>query len=737
MSEQENAQNQSYEKELTTLHTEAELLAKVRPSDSFQPPDDEDPIEYEKANRIPLWLHILCFIAVLTMANQIKLPVQNGAIALADIGFIAAFIAVLSHLFFKRKTIHIPWMAPAAIGVFAVANILSQPGLDGAIETAQLAEQLFGGLILFAFMTEHMPRTTLAAVTTAFILNLGVAITQYFLYGYYMTIAPADIKALPWGIGPAMTGLFRSRMAFSFFMAASLAWCIPQWFAGPDKQNTRNLNIIGMVFALLAIAFYFIPHAQMMIIAIIASVIAASFVSSRAGICTIVAVAVSLLVFFTIQDPLPQATFFSTISPLKGADYVADATVLFNRKTPAEVQDSSEFSHELKSCHYDFIAALRMACRRPWYGVGSSKYQTNIRRCYQPDLPSPPGVNDIETDTQAAWGILPATVGFPATIVFALLLLTAFGANLRRAEFYTLNFGAAVAIAVFAIGMFISDPLTRGLGWFLALAIASSTLPRPEFDSSALPPPDTVCDCGKTGFFKILYIGLALGVLTAAVACRKTDADPLAEAPVVKPAAEAAPIEKPADKPAETAVKPAEAAAPAAQPEATKPAEPAVEKPFTPSDNELLKVLNASAATQITAPMEKTQESGAPDDTILVIPDGKGVPPQGKQPELEYGGCVFEFETTEDFNAEIWLNVVWDGSCGNTIDIRIDDEKKSVTVGNDGTYNAWHWMKSPKSYKLRAGKHKLYILNREDGIKFAQAFITNDKDLVPQGFEEE
>ena len=96
-----------------------------------------------------------------------------------------------------------------------------------------------------------------------------------------------------------------------------------------------------------------------------------------------------------------------------------------------------------------------------------------------------------------------------------------------------------------------------------------------------------------------------------------------------------------------------------------------------------------------------------------------------------------ELGAAEDFNAEIWLNVVWDGSCGNTIDIRIDDEKKSVTVGNDGTYNAWHWMKSPKSYKLRAGKHKLYILNREDGIKFAQAFITNDKDLVPQGFEEE
>ena len=131
MSEQENAKSQSYETELTTLHTEAELLARVRPSDNFQPPSDIDPLEEEKEQRIPIWLHVLCFIAVLTMANQVKLPVMNGVIALADIGFIVAFIAVLLHLFIKRKTIHIPWMAPAAIGVFAIANILSQPGMDG------------------------------------------------------------------------------------------------------------------------------------------------------------------------------------------------------------------------------------------------------------------------------------------------------------------------------------------------------------------------------------------------------------------------------------------------------------------------------------------------------------------------------------------------------------------------------------------------------------------------------
>ena len=38
-----------------------------------QPPSYEDPIEEEKAREVPIWLCVLCFITVLTMANQIKL----------------------------------------------------------------------------------------------------------------------------------------------------------------------------------------------------------------------------------------------------------------------------------------------------------------------------------------------------------------------------------------------------------------------------------------------------------------------------------------------------------------------------------------------------------------------------------------------------------------------------------------------------------------------------------------
>ena len=67
----------------------------------------------------------------------------------------------------------------------------------------------------------------------------------------------------------------------------------------------------------------------------------------------------------------------------------------------------------------------------------------------------------------------------------------------------------------------------------------------------------------------------------------------------------------------------------------------------------------------------------------------------------------------------------------------MDDEERSATVGNDGTYRVWHWMEAPRVYKLAAGKHKICLLNREDGIMFDQMLITGDPQYVPQGIEEE
>ena len=104
---------------------------------------------------------------------------------------------------------------------------------------------------------------------------------------------------------------------------------------------------------------------------------------------------------------------------------------------------------------------------------------------------------------------------------------------------------------------------------------------------------------------------------------------------------------------------------------------------------------------------------------------------------MDFGGAQFDFELPSDAECKVWLRVWWDGSCGNTINLQMDDEPKSITVGNDGTYRTWHWLEAPKIYKLASGKHSLFLLNREDGIMFDQLLITNDHQYVPQGIEEE
>ena len=71
------------------------------------------------------------------------------------------------------------------------------------------------------------------------------------------------------------------------------------------------------------------------------------------------------------------------------------------------------------------------------------------------------------------------------------------------------------------------------------------------------------------------------------------------------------------------------------------------------------------------------------------------------------------------------------------MNLQIGDEERSVTLGNDSTYYSWHWVKSPRSYNLKAGKYNLRLLNREDGIALDQILITSDKDYFPQDIEEQ
>jgi len=148
-------------------------------------------------------------------------------------------------------------------------------------------------------------------------------------------------------------------------------------------------------------------------------------------------------------------------------------------------------------------------------------------------------------------------------------------------------------------------------------------------------------------------------------------------------------------------------------------------------------VVNASKVKEFTPPFEKHQDSLAAEQTALRILDGKGVPPENEEPAMKYGGALFEIEVPQAVKCKIWVRCWWDGSCGNTLNLQVDDETRSATIGNDGTYHTWHWLESPKTYNLNAGKHTIRILNREDGISFDQILITTDMEYYPQEIEEQ
>ena len=634
----------------------------------FLPQEAEGELQRGKLKAAPGWLTALAAIALFVMLNQVKIPLAGGKLAFADLAFLASFLPVLGYAIASRRRLFFPICTIFVLIVACIANLTSAPGMGGTVEVAQLVQQLFCGTILLGFLIENAPGAAVGSVLLAIAVNIVAALIQGQTYGFGSTFPPADIMALKWGCGHAYTGLFRSRMALAFFLAISLAWIQPILF-GRKRIYGFLAAFVATVVGLLAI-----PHGQMLFIVGMVLVIGAFIHSRAAGLTNVLAMAVALFLSTSVFPPAHNQARLASLNPMKTGDYPG----------------------ELKTNHIDFAAALGMAARRPLSGVGSGRYQQCVGRCYG-DLPNP-SYNDIETDTQASWGILTGTMGFPTAALMLVLLAGAAANGVRRfmqsKGRNCIALGGALALVVVILGMFVSDPLTRGLGWMIALALASTSVPNPE---------EEVCSLSCIAPGSIVACGVVLGLLLAGVALRAKTDDPLAGTTRFVNTAE--------EGGAQTGV--------------------------ASQEESVFKIIDAGDVVKFTAPVEKGTDSQAFKNTVLKILDGKGTPPDDKEPAMDFGGAQFDFELSADAECKVWLRVWWDGSCGNTINLQMDDEPKSITVGNDGTYRTWHWLEAPKIYKLASGKHSLFLLNREDGIMFDQLLITNDHQYVPQGIEEE
>lgn len=99
------------------------------------------------------------------------------------------------------------------------------------------------------------------------------------------------------------------------------------------------------------------------------------------------------------------------------------------------------------------------------------------------------------------------------------------------------------------------------------------------------------------------------------------------------------------------------------------------------------------------------------------------------------GHAKYKLDLKEDGTYYLWARCWWIDSCGNSFNVKIGD-KPVFTLGNDGTYKSWHWVKAKVQLKLKKGQYVLELGNREDGIKVDQIMITNDRRLIPVDIEQ-
>lgn len=601
---------------------------------------------------------LLLAVTLGAMGTQLVLPGSGGRVALADVAVGVSMLALVVYLWKARTELDIPAPLPVVLIVYALANLAARSYVSGAIEVVQRVEFLFCGVLILGLLLKYQPQWAAKAVATALGVSLVVALVQGFRYGFGSIIPPRDVTELPLGFGRAFTGLFRSRIALGLFVGMAVAWLQP--FA---YERARTWKCWAGLTVSTAVALGFIAHGQILAVVGVVLVVFGFIHSRKAGLMNLGAL---LLLSLSLMVGGRGGVLAASLNPLADKYGV------------------------LKPGHLEMIPAFRLANEHPLAGVGAgSAYQKHVGTAYK--LLPRENVNDMEADSQSGYGILFATVGYPAGALLVALLLWGVGLGVRGyfvGGNEPFRLGGSAVLAIILAAMWITDPFTKGTAWFVALGLASAWSAGAVF---------------SLNLKRLIVWGAVFAVLAGlVVVAGKAPAPGIDSLPKPKP----------------------------------PPAEKSGWNSEAFSSQGFLRVIDAGDAIEVAKPMVKENDSQAAKGTILNIPDKTCVPPNEGAADLKYGGAVFEIDVAEEVTCKIWLRVWWDGSCGNTVLVRVGEKGKAMRVGDDGTYDAWHWMSAPDVVKLAKGKNKIFLLNREDGIRFDQMLITDDMDYYPQGIEE-
>jgi hypothetical protein len=139
-------------------------------------------------------------------------------------------------------------------------------------------------------------------------------------------------------------------------------------------------------------------------------------------------------------------------------------------------------------------------------------------------------------------------------------------------------------------------------------------------------------------------------------------------------------------------------------------------------------VVEAEKYTSIVPSMQKVASSVASGGAFVQIPLRR--PHAVSETSAgDDGRAVYSVTIPSAGSYRFWARTHWHDACGNSFFLKIGS-KPSVVLGQDGTYQRWHWVKGP-IVELPAGAVQVTIQNREDGAKLDQFLFTKNLNYVP------
>ncbi len=98
------------------------------------------------------------------------------------------------------------------------------------------------------------------------------------------------------------------------------------------------------------------------------------------------------------------------------------------------------------------------------------------------------------------------------------------------------------------------------------------------------------------------------------------------------------------------------------------------------------------------------------------------------------GSATYTFYAPKAGLYYLWARTFWANGCGNSIKASVNAPKDNAKLlGEDGTYDAWHWVGGKARVSLKAGKNTLVLYNSETGVRVDQFFLCTDPDYTPVG----